>query len=58
MIAVIVLNLTNLPMMFGDGSAGSLMTNRAILPTIILVQTLVCIGVLWGVARRVQPLSR
>jgi hypothetical protein len=56
--AVVVLNLTNLPMMFGDGSAGSLLTNRAILPTIILVQTVICIAVLWALARRSQPLSR
>jgi hypothetical protein len=58
LIAVIVLNLTNLPMMFGDGSAGSLLTNRAIVPTIILVQTVICIAVLWALARRSQPLSR
>jgi hypothetical protein len=51
LIGVVVLNLTNLPMMFGDGSAGSLLTNRAILPTIILLQTVICIAVVWLLAR-------
>jgi hypothetical protein len=45
-------------MMFADGSASSLAANRAILPTIILVQTLVCIAVLWPLARRSQTASR
>jgi hypothetical protein len=57
LIGVVVLNLTNLPMMFGDGSAGSLLANRAILPTIILLQTLVCIAALWLLARRTQAAS-
>lgn len=52
LIAVIVLNLTNLPVMFGDGSAGPLLTSRAILPSIILVQTLLCTAVVWLLARR------
>jgi hypothetical protein len=56
--AVVALNVMNLPMMFADGSASSLAANRAILPTIILVQTLVCIAVLWPLARRSQMASR
>ena len=58
LLAVVVLNLTNLPMMFADGSASSLAGNRAILPTIILVQTLVCIAVLWPLSRRGQVASQ
>jgi hypothetical protein len=58
LIAVVVLNLTNLPMMFANGSAAPLAGNRTILPTIILVQTLVCIGILWPLARPSHAQSR
>jgi hypothetical protein len=52
LVALVALNITNLPLMFADGSAAPLQANRAILPTIILLQTLLCIGVLWPISRR------
>ena len=52
LVALIFLSLTNLPMMFSDGNGRALADNHLILPTIILVQTVVTIALVWAFGRQ------
>lgn len=49
--AIVILSLTNLPMMFADGNGRALANNHFILPSIILVQTVVTIAAFWFFGR-------
>lgn len=51
LIALIFLSLTNLPMMFSDGNGRALANNHLILPTIILVQTVITVALVWFFGR-------
>lgn len=48
---IVALNLTNLPLMLGQRAAAPLAQNHLILPTVILVQTVLALAVTWLLAR-------
>lgn len=48
---ILVLNLTNLPLMLGQRAAAPLAGDHLILPTVILVQTLMALALTWLLAR-------
>ena len=48
---ILVLNLSNLPLMLGQRAAAPLASDHVVLPSVILVQTVLAIAVTWLLAR-------